>query len=59
VLSLASLGGDPSGNRVVVDETESSMSDVVDGVGELARSEFDDEAFAPRFLERIFCEILV
>jgi len=41
---------------VVEDETESSTSDVLDGVGELARSE---ESEALRFLERIFCVIRV
>lgn len=40
-LSLESFGGE-SGCRVVVDETESSTSDVLDGVGEVPRGE-DDE----------------
>jgi hypothetical protein len=43
---------------VVDDDTESSISDVLDGVGELARNdEFDGEVL--RFFDRIFCVIRV
>lgn len=48
--SRVSFGGD-SGCKVVEDETESSMSDVFEGVGELDRS--------GGLLERIFCVIRV
>ena len=51
--SRVSFGGD-SGCKVVEDETESSMSDVFEGVGELERS-----GDLLRFLERIFCVIRV
>src|SRR6266536_4669543 len=51
--SLVSFGGD-SGCKVVDDETESSISDVLEGVGEVERS-----GDLLRFLERIFCVIRV
>lgn len=55
--SRLSVGGD-SGCNVVDEETESSWSEVLDGVGELARSdEFEVEVV--RFLDRIFCVIRV
>lgn len=50
--------GGESGWSVVDDDAESSKSDVVDGVGELARKDRDDESVL-RFLDRIFCVILV
>lgn len=52
-LSLLSLGGD-SGCNVVEDDMESSMSDVLEGVGELAR-----RGEVLRFRDRIFCVIRV
>jgi len=52
-LSLLSFGGD-SGFNVVVDDMESSASDVLEGVGELAR-----RGEVLRFLERIFCVMRV
>lgn len=54
--SRLSLGGD-SGYNVVVEETESSISETLEGVGELARSEACGEEL--KFLERIFCVIRV
>lgn len=53
VPSLESFGGD-SGCRVVEEETESSMSDTLDGVGDCDRNEEE-----LKFLDRIFCVILV
>lgn len=57
VSSRISFGGD-SGCRVVDDDTESSWSDVFDGVGELARSD-ESRLELVSFVDRIFCEILV
>jgi hypothetical protein len=55
--SRLSSGGD-SGWRVVEEETESSMSEVLDGVGEFALSvEFEVEVV--RSLDLIFCVIRV
>lgn len=45
--------GEPVVN-VVVDDTESSISEVLEGVGEVARS-----GEVLKFLNRIFCSILV
>ncbi len=53
MLSLLSVGG-VSGCKVVDDDTESSISDVLDGVGEVSRS-----GDVLRFLDRIFWVILV
>jgi hypothetical protein len=57
VSSLLSLGGD-SGCNVVDEETESSWSEVLDGVGELARRE-ESEVELVSFVERIFWVIRV
>lgn len=51
--SRRSFGGESTRN-VVVDDTESSMSDVLDGVGELER-----RGEVLRFLDRIFCVMRV
>lgn len=53
MLSRLSVGG-VSGCNVVDDETDSSMSDTLSGDGEFAR-----RGEVLRFLERIFCVILV
>lgn len=55
--SLLSIGGD-SGCNVVDEDTDSSMSDVLDDGGEPApRDELDVEVM--RFRDRIFCVIRV
>ena len=57
VPSLLSFGGD-SGCNVADDETESSWSEVLDGVGEPARRD-ESEVELLSFVERIFCVIRV
>ncbi len=53
--SLVSFGGESGFNVVDDDDIESSMSEAVEGVGELALISGD----ALRFLDRIFCVIRV
>lgn len=54
--SWLSFGGE-SGCNVVVDDMESSMSEVFESAGELARN--GDGAVVVLFRERIFCVIRV